>query len=242
MAKRVFLAGASGAIGRRLLPQLADAGYSVVGTTRSAGKMNLIAALGGKPTVLDALDSSAVAHAVARAKPDVIINQLTDLSAMMTASEERVIESNARLRKEATCNLIDAALANKVSFVVSQSIVWIYAPGQLPHHEGAELDVKAPGLRGISACGVATLEELTLRTRGIEGAVLRYGHFYGPGTWSADAAAQPAVHVDAAARATVLAVERNARGIFNIAEPNALIATDRAIAILRWDWRFRSQK
>jgi nucleoside-diphosphate-sugar epimerase len=93
--------------------------------------------------------------------------------------------------------------------------------------------------RGVSAGGIAALEDLTLNTHGLDGVVLRYGHFYGPDTWSEHGTPAPSVHVDAAARAVVLALERRARGIFNIAEPNALICTDRATCTLGWDWRFR---
>lgn len=200
MPKRVFLAGASGVIGRRLLRQLVASGYSVVGITRSIDKMELIARLGGEPIVLNALDGSAISRAISQYKPDAIVNQLTDLSGMVTAPPDKVIRSNANLRKGATRNLVEAALAANVPLLISQRIAWMYAPGRLPHAETAELDVCAPGLRGISADGIATLEGLTLNTHHLDGVVLRYGHFYGPDTWSEHLADQPAVHIDAAAR------------------------------------------
>jgi nucleoside-diphosphate-sugar epimerase len=114
----------------------------------------------------------------------------------------------------------------------------MYAPGPQPHGEDDPLDVDAVGTRAITAQGVATLERLALASPPIDGVVLRYGHLYGPGT-GADAADVPSLHVDAAARAAVLAIEKGRSGIYNIAEPNAYLSTDKARRELGFDPSFR---
>ena len=144
-------------------------------------------------------------------------------------------QRNARMRREGTRNLVVAALRSGVRRLVAQSIAWMYAPGPEPHSEDDPLDIHAPGTRAITVAGVATLEQLTLSSPPIEGVVLRYGHLYGPGT-GADAAAEvPALHVDAAASAALLAVEKARRGIYNIAEPNGYLSTEKARQQLGFD-------
>jgi nucleoside-diphosphate-sugar epimerase len=113
-------------------------------------------------------------------------------------------QRNARMRREGTQNLVAAALAAGVHRLVAQSIAWMYAPGPQPHGEDDPLDVHAAGTRAVTAEGVATLERLTTSSPPIDGVVLRYGHLYGPGTGASTAEA-PALHVDAAAAAAVLA-------------------------------------
>src|SRR5262249_41706874 len=127
-------------------------------------------------------------------------------------------QRNARMRSQGTQNLISAALGAGVRRVVAQSIAWMYAPGKEPHSEDDLLDAEARGTRAISVAAVATLERLTISSPPIDGVVLRYGHFYGPGTGTNTAEA-PALHVDAAAWAAMLAIEKARRGIYNIAEP-----------------------
>ena len=127
---RVFLAGAGGAIGRRLTPLLVGNGHEVTGTTRSADKAEAIVKLGATPVVVDVFDAAALAAAVVAAKPQAVIHQLTDLAfAPGTPQYEEGLARNARLRIEGTANLVAAAKAAGVTKMIAQSIGWIYAPG-----------------------------------------------------------------------------------------------------------------
>ena len=145
---------------------------------------------------------------------------------------------NARIRRQGTANLVGAALAAGARRLIAQSIAWAYAPGPEPHAEADSLDSGAEGSRAVSVGGVIALEKHVLGASPIDGIVLRYGHLYGPGTGT-EAAAEPAVHVDAAANAALLAVERGTQGTFNVAEPNGYIATDKAVSELGWHAGFR---
>jgi len=232
---KIFLAGAAGTIGKRLVPLLLEAGHHVVGTTRSTTKADGLRAAGVQPVVVDVFDASALSRAVSAARPDIIVHQLTDLPAGLDPS--RMAEGtrrNARMRREGTRNLVDAALAAGVHRFVAQSIAWMYAPGPEPHGEDDPLDLHAPGTRAITADGVATLERLTIASPSIDGVVLRYGHLYGPGT-GADAAEIPSLHVDAAAWAVLPAIKKARNGIYNLAEPNRYLSTDKARRELGFD-------
>jgi nucleoside-diphosphate-sugar epimerase len=225
---KIFLAGAAGAIGKRLVPLLLDAGHHVVGTTRSTSKANALRASGVEPVIVDVFDAPALSRAVSAARPDVVIHQLTDLPpGLEPARMAEGTQRNARMRREGTQNLVAAALAAGVHRLVAQSIAWMYAPGPQPHGEDDPLDVHAAGTRAVTAEGVATLERLTTSSPPIDGVVLRYGHLYGPGTGASTAEA-PALHVDAAAAAAVLALEKAQRGIYNIAEPSGYLSTEKA--------------
>jgi len=146
---------------------------------------------------------------------------------------------NARMRREGTENLVAAALQAGVPRLVAQSIAWMYAPGREPHTEEDSLDVHAEGTRAITAEGVATLERLAVASPPIEGVVLRYGHLYGPGTGAAAAGEAPTLHVDAAASAALLAIEKAHGGIYNVAEPNGYLSTENARRVLGFDPSFR---
>jgi len=236
---RIFLAGASGAIGRRLVPLLLGAGHHVVGTTRSAGKADLLKAAGVEPVIIDVFETELLTRAVSAARPDIVIHQLTDLPPGLDPSQMvEGTERNTRMRREGTQSLVSATLASGTRRLIAQSIAWMYAPGPQPHAEDDPLDVHAPDTRAITAEGVATLERLTLASPPIEGVVLRYGHLYGPGT-GADAGEIPALHVDAAASAALLAIEEVRSGIYNIAEPNAYLSTDKARRELGFEPSFR---
>jgi nucleoside-diphosphate-sugar epimerase len=241
MSQRIFLAGASGAIGRRLVPLLRQAGYAVTGMTRSASKAELIRQLGAEPAIADAFDYAATEAAIRAAGPAIVIHQLTDLPAGLDpARMSEAIARNARLREEGTHNLVRAAAAAGVRQLVVQSIAWAYAPGPTPHRESDPLDLGAEGDRAISVHGVAALERWAL-SGPLPACVLRYGRLYGPGTGSdAAMAGFPAVHVDAAAQAAVLAAGAGARGIFNVAEPSDLVCSDRARDVLGWQATFRA--
>ncbi|RUW52508.1 NAD(P)-dependent oxidoreductase [Mesorhizobium sp. M1A.F.Ca.ET.072.01.1.1] len=239
MGYRIFLAGGSGAIGRRLIPQLVAAGHQVAATTRRAEKAEELRAIGASPVVIDVFDAGGLLAAVAEVKPEVVIHQLTDLPAGLDPNKMgEAIVGNARVRDEGTRNLVEAATSAGARRLIAQSIAWAYAPGPEPHAETDPLDSGAEGGRGISVGGVIALERQVLEGSSMTGIVLRYGHLYGPGT-GADAAADPALHVDAAAYAVLLAVERGAPGAFNIAEPNGHVATDKAVSELGWRPDFR---
>jgi nucleoside-diphosphate-sugar epimerase len=222
---RIFLAGAAGAIGRRLTPLLVLMGHQVTGSTRSAAKAGQIEAMCGQPVVVDVFDAAALKDAVIAARADVVIHQLTDLpSAPGTPGYEDGQKRNNRLRREGTRNLVDAAVAAGVKRVIAQSGAFAYAPGEGPRHETDPLDTAAQGVRALTVAGIMALEQAVLRAPGIAGIVLRYGYFYGPGTWYEKAERQPAVHIDAAAHATLLALTRGT-GIYNIAEDNVVAIT-----------------
>ncbi|WP_027165139.1 NAD(P)-dependent oxidoreductase [Mesorhizobium sp. WSM3224] len=239
MGYRIFLAGGSGAIGRRLIPQLLAAGHQVTATTRQAAKTEDLRALGADPAGVDVFDASALRAAVVAAKPEIVIHQLTDLPPGLDPSKmAEASVRNARIRDEGTRNLVDAAKAAGAKRLIAQSIAWVYAPGSEPHAETDPLDSGAEGGRAVSVAGVIALERRVLGASPITGILLRNGHLYGPGT-GAETAADPAVHVDAAAYAALLAVERDAQGAFNVAEPNGYITTEKAVSELGWRAGFR---
>jgi nucleoside-diphosphate-sugar epimerase len=237
---KIFLAGATGAIGKRLVPLLIDAGYEVVGTTRSEDKGEALRATGVEPIVVDVFDAFALLRAVASARPAIVVDQLTDLPHGLDPHE--MIEGtrrNARIRKEGTQNLVSAALQAGVERLVAQSIAWMYAPDPQPHAEDDPLDVRAEGDRAITVEGVAALERLTLSSPPIRGIVLRYGHLYGPGTGVSSIPEAPSLHVDAAASAALLAIEEGHSGVYNIAEQNRYLSTAKARHELGFDPGFR---
>jgi len=239
---RIFLAGASGAVGRRLIPLLLADGHSVTGTTRSAAKAAELEAHGVTLVVLDVFDAGALRDAVVNSRPEVVIHQLTDLPQVldpeqMAASRQR----NTRLRVEGTANLVAAARAAGSRRLIAQSIAFAYAGGPEPHAETdplASLEGEDPS--AITARGVRALEDAVLGASGIEGIVLRYGRLYGPGTWYAAASGKGPLHVDAAAYAALLAVTRGAAaGIYNIAEDDGAVAIEKASRELGFDPGFR---
>lgn len=240
MNHRIFLAGASGAIGRRLIPLLRAAGHHVAGTTRFEAKAATLRALGAEPVVVDVFDADRLKQAVLAARPDIVIHQLTDLPpGLDPAKMADALVRNARIREEGTRNLIGASIAAGARRLIAQSIGWMYAPGSQPHGEDDPLDQTTDGLRGVTLAGVVSLETQTLRSPPLQGIVLRYGQLYGPGTGSDHAHGSAPLHVDAAAHAALLAIDRGAPGFFNIAEPNELIATDKARRDLGFDAGFR---
>ena len=240
MPFRIFLAGASGAVGRRLVPLLRDAGHQVFGTTRDPAKAEMLARLGVEPVVVDVFDGPALSRAVAAARPQVVIHQLTDLPpGLDPARMAEALPRNARIRSEGTRNLVAAAREAGVRRLIAQSIAWVYVPGTPPYAEDHPLDRSADSPRRVSIDGVAALETQVLNTPPLQGLVLRYGQLYGPGT-GADAPPAPgAVHVDAAAQAALLAVDRGRPGRFNVAEPGGPALVEKAVRELGWDAGFR---
>lgn len=239
MSRTIFLAGASGAIGRRLAPILVADGWRVVGTTRSRNKLEGLRTLGVEPVIVDVFDAAALKAAVMEARPEVVIHQLTDLPpGLDPALMAEALIRNARIRDEGTRNLLTAAIAAGTRRVVAQSIAFVYAEGPLPHREDDPLAV-VEGPAGVTVRGVASLESQVMAAP-IEGLVLRYGGFYGPGTGFNTPTGPMPVHVDAAAKAAALAVTRGAPGIYNVAEDNATVATDKARRELGWSAEWRS--
>jgi nucleoside-diphosphate-sugar epimerase len=240
MNHRIFLAGATGAIGQRLVPLLRAAGHHVAGTTRFEAKAATLRALGAEPVMVDVFDADALKQAVLAAKPDIVIHQLTDLPpGLDPAKMADALVRNARIRDEGTRNLVQAALFAGARRMIAQSIAWIYALGSPPHLESDPLKVEADGSYNVSIAGVVALETQTLQSPPLDGIVLRYGQLYGPGTGRDAPQGTAPVHVDAAAQAALLAIDRGAPGIYNIAEPNDLVATDKARRDLGFDARFR---
>ncbi len=234
----IFVAGAGGAIGRRLVALLKLQGCRVVGTTRSPEKTNAVRTLGAEPVVVDVFDADALLAAVVRARPAVIIHQLTDLPpGLDPARMPEALLRNARLREEGTRNLVAAALTAGVSRFIAQSIAFAYAPGPLPHKESDPLNIANEGVQGVSARAVASLEQQVLGAD-FESVILRYGRFYGPGTGSDGKGRRAPVHVDAAAKAAQLAIGAGS-GVYNIAEDDGEVDIARARAELGWSPAFR---
>ncbi|MET0237600.1 MAG: NAD(P)-dependent oxidoreductase [Kibdelosporangium sp.] len=208
---RIFVAGASGVIGRRAVRLLLAHGHQVVGLTR---RPDLVRELGAQAVVADVHDAGALAEAVRAAEPDVVMHQLTDLS-----GGDRT--ANARIREVGTRNLVDAALGAGVRRIIAQSISWAYEPGPVPATESVPLDLGAHPDRLTTVAGVAALEAAVQEVP--EWVVLRYGMLYGPETWytagglmarHAQAGDLPAtadvtsfLHVDDAATAAIAALE-----------------------------------
>lgn len=230
---RVFVAGASGAIGRVLCALLAGDGWRVAGTTRSPGMASALRDLGVEPIVVDVYDREALIRAAALAEPQVVVHQLTDLPKEYSpAGIAAARAGNARIREIGTANLVAAAIEAGARRIVAQSIAFAYAPGPRPHAEDAPLDpARVPG--------VTRLEELILGC-GLEGIVLRYGRLYGPRTWFSVATGESPVHVDAAADAARRALTRGAPGAYNIAEDDGVVSSAKARRELGWSPDFRA--
>jgi 2-alkyl-3-oxoalkanoate reductase len=242
---RVFVAGASGAIGRPLVPRLVAAGHEVTGTTRSERSAEAIRAAGASAAIVDALDADALREAVERAAPEAIVHELTALPERFNPRKRGLYDATNRIRREGTSNLLDAARAAGVRRFVCQSIAFAYAPAAKPvvMDEEAPLNLEAPPPFSEGIRVIAEMEGMVLGAEGLEGLVLRYGWFYGPGTYYGEGGSMAAdvrkrrfpvvgsgsglfsfIHTDDAADATVAAVERGAPGVYNVVddEPAAL--------------------
>jgi nucleoside-diphosphate-sugar epimerase len=236
---RVFLAGATGVVGRRLAGLLRQAKHEVTGTTRTPEKGPMLRAIGMTPVVVDVFDGDALAQVVATARPDVVIHQLTDLpSAPGTPGYPAAQQANHRLRIEGTRNLMRAAKLAGAGRAVAQSIAFVYAPGDGMRAEDDPLDLAAEGVRQLTVQGIAALEREVLMTPGIDGVVLRYGYLYGPDTWYDAPPKPPSVHVDAAAHAALLAVTKGS-GVYNIAEDDGAVSSAKAKGELGFSPAFR---
>jgi nucleoside-diphosphate-sugar epimerase len=236
MGVQVFVAGGTGVLGRRLVPQLVARGHEVTATTTSPAKLGLVEKLGATGVVMDGLDAASVGEAVAKAAPDVIVHQMTGLSFAHAGKPnlrrpERFFESTTRLRSEGTDHLLAAAEATGVPHFVAQSyssMNGIREGGWVKTEEDPLDPVLTGGPDGARA--VQHLEDVVMKAGG---AVLRYGSFYGPGATDdqvelvrkrkfplvgGGTGHTSWVHLDDAASATLLAVEQKATGIFNIVD------------------------
>jgi nucleoside-diphosphate-sugar epimerase len=236
---RVFLAGATGAIGRPLVAQLRERGHEVIGMTRSPQRAEALRAAGAEPAIADALDRDAVVRAVREARPDAVVHQLTAIPALIDPRRiARDFVLTDRLRTEGTHNLLAGAREVDAKRFVAQSIAFVYAPGPpgALHVESDPLvsPEQAPRSFRRTAGAVAELERSVL---GADGIVLRYGYFYGPGSSIARAGTMADalrkrripivgpgtgvwsfVHVEDAAAATVAALERSGPAIYNVVD------------------------
>jgi 2-alkyl-3-oxoalkanoate reductase len=242
---KVFVAGATGVLGRELVPQLVARGHEVFGMTRTASKQDGLRALGARPVVADALDPDAVARVVGEAEPEVIVHQLTALSGEMSMKDARhpdrsfAVTMTNRLRTEATDNLLAAGRAVGARRFVAQSIAAFRFAGGPVQTEADPLDPNPPAALRTGLEAILHLEQAVTTIEWGEGLALRYGSFYGPGTGfslALDAVmAAPIrkrrfplvgggggvwsfVHVEDAAAATAVAVERGQPGIYNVVD------------------------
>jgi nucleoside-diphosphate-sugar epimerase len=234
---RVFVAGATGAIGRLLVPMLVAAGHEVTGMTRSHTRAEQLTAAGARAAVADALDERAVLAAVTEAEPEAVINQLTSIPQRLDPRRiERDFALNDRLRSEGARILTGAARAAGARRVIAQSVAFIYEPGPpgTIHVEHDPLIRNPPRPFARTANAVKLLEEQTLQAGGL---VLRYGYFYGPGTAIATGGSMATdlrrrrmpiigdgagvwsfIHVDDAAGATLAALTRGESGVYNVVD------------------------
>lgn len=240
---RVFVAGASGAVGHPLVQQLVAAGHDVTGMTRTPAKRGRLEAAGADVVVADALDAEAVARAVSAAQPEVVINQLTDLATLGSNMRrfDRYFEGTNRLRTEGNENVLSAAVAAGARRFIAQSFTgWPYArEGGPVKTEEDRMDPHPPKGIGATHAAIRRLESTTTSATGIDGLVLRYSFFYGPGTsLGADPGASqieavrkralPVIgsgdgiwsftHVDDAAAAAMKALDRGAPGLYNVVD------------------------
>jgi nucleoside-diphosphate-sugar epimerase len=236
--RTIFVAGASGAIGRRLCRLLVDDGWAVVGTTRSKEKVSLLRDMGVEPAVVDVFDEVLLRDIVRTAQPEFVIHQLTDLPPALDPTQMvEALVRNARLREIGTHNLVVAAAAAGVKRMVAQSIAFVYAPGSRPYREEMPLDLDNPD-SGLTVRAVASLERQVLSAP-FEGIVLRYGRLYGPGTGFDNPPNEGPLHVDAAADAARRAITRGEPGTYNIAEEDGTVSIDKATDSLGWQPDFR---
>ena len=235
---RIFVAGASGAIGRQLVPMLLEAGHDVTGMVRSERSAEVVRSMGADVARADALDRDAVLRGVMEARPDVVVHQLTALSDLDLRHFERTFALTNRLRTEGTDHLLEAARAAGARRIVAQSYAgWPFArEGGPVKDEDAPLATDLPKAVRPTVDAILHLERAVTNATDLEGVVLRYGGFYGPGTSLAPGEPQVEmvrkrrfpivgdgtgvwsfVHIDDAASATVSAIERARPGIYRVA-------------------------
>jgi nucleoside-diphosphate-sugar epimerase len=239
---KIFVAGATGALGRQLVPMLVSDGHEVTGMTRTPAKQDLISGMGARPAVADALDPEAVAQAVAQAEPEAVIHELTAIdTSSMGRSLDKMFALTNRLRTEGTDHLLAAARAVGAKRFLGQSFAgWPFERTGGPiKAEDDPLESSPPKTVSETLGAIRYLEETVTGADGIEGLALRYGGFYGPGTSiSLDPVGEQVemirkrrlpiigdgagiwslVHIADAATATVAALDHGARGTYNVVD------------------------
>ena len=219
------------------MPLLIGAGHDVTGMTRSADAARDLKAAGVTPAVAEVYEADGLTRAVIAARPDIVMHQLTDLPRVFDETQVAAqYPRNARIRIEGTRNLVAAAKAAGARRFVVQSVAFAYAPGKEPYAETDPLNV-ADGPRVVTVRAAADMEQQVLNS-GMEAVVLRYGLFYGPGTWTETPERKPSLHIDAAAKAALLSLTGNA-GIYNIADDDGTVSIDKARKALGFDPAFR---
>jgi nucleoside-diphosphate-sugar epimerase len=237
---KIFVAGATGVIGARLVPQLVRRGHEVAGTTRTPAKLERLRVLGAEPVLLDALDEAAVKGAMAAAAPEVVVHQLTAIpDAINPRRLDREFAETNRLRTEGTDYLLEATRAAGARRFVAQSFAaWVYArTGGPVKTEGDPIETDPPASVRETLAGILHVERAVAGAKDVEGIALRYGGFYGPGTSIGEGAPMlhmvrkrrfpivgsgggiwSFIHVDDAASATAAAIERGVPGIYNVTD------------------------
>ncbi len=247
---KIFVAGATGAVGSKLVPTLVEHGHTVVGTTTTPGKVEGLRAAGGTPVVLDVLDRDAVVEAIAHAQPDVVVHQATALAGFVDFRKfDEGFALTNRLRTEGTDNLLEGMRRAGVRRIVAQSYAGpgrFARSGAMVKTEDDPFDPDPPAAMRRTVEAMAHLERAVLGAEGVEATVLRYGGFYGPGTGLAEGGPQleavrrrryPVVstgagvwsfaHIDDVSAATVLAIEGGVTGAYNIVD-------DEPAAVAEW--------
>jgi 2-alkyl-3-oxoalkanoate reductase len=238
---KIFVAGATGALGRRLVPLLVSNGHTVVGTTRTSNKAEALRAAGATPVILDALDRDAVIDALTRAEPEVVVHELTALAGLTDFRKlEEGFAATNRLRTEGTDHLLEGIRRLPVRRIVAQSYAglgFFARTGGPVKTEEDPFDPDPPAALRRTVEAVRYLERVVLKTERIQGTVLRYGGFYGPGTSAGEGGVQLEVvrrrrfpivgagtgvwsfiHIDDAATATLAAIESGRMGVYNIVD------------------------
>jgi nucleoside-diphosphate-sugar epimerase len=245
---KVLVAGATGALGRQLVPRLAEAGHQVTGMTRTEGKRELLRELGARPVVADGLDPEQMAKAVAETEPEVIVHELTALSGNPDwRNFDRSFALTNRLRTEGTDNLLAAGRAMGLRRFVAQSFAgWPYArSGARIKSEEEPFDADPPASMRETLGALRHLELAVTSAEWTEGIVLRYGGFYGPGTSltpegefaemirkrrfpvvGSGEGVSSFIQIEDAAEATLAAVERGRRGVYNVVDDEPLPARE----------------
>jgi nucleoside-diphosphate-sugar epimerase len=238
---KVFVAGATGALGKQLVPMLVEKGHEVTGMTRSPAKQEAIRAMGARPAVADALDPEAVAQAVAEAEPDAVVHELTSLTGTFARNIDKAFATTNRLRTEGTDHLLAAAKAAGARRFIAQSFAgWPYKPvGGPVKSENDPLDHNPPKPVSKSVAAIRRVEDTVTQAEGLDGLALRYGGFYGSGTSLAidppgeltemirkrrvpiigeGSGIWSLVHIADAASATMAALERGEPGVYNVVD------------------------